>query len=151
MNAPPPRIVIERVAPEIDAGRHPIKRTVGESVVVSADVFAEGHDRVVAILRSRRQSDEEWQEVPMRQLPNHRWEAAFTVEYDDEGRGAVRYALAALKNVGAQAVDALVAERHADGPYGSLGDLAARLDGRVLNKRLLESLAAAIGRNADGE
>jgi starch synthase (maltosyl-transferring) len=80
MNAPPPRIVIERVAPEIDAGRHPIKRTVGESVVVSADVFAEGHDRVVAILRSRRQSDEEWQEVPMRQLPNHRWEAAFTVE-----------------------------------------------------------------------
>jgi len=70
-------------------------------------------------------------------------EAAFTVEYDDEGRGAVRYALAALKNVGAQAVDALVAERHADGPYGSLGDLAARLDGRVLNKRLLESLAAA--------
>src|SRR5689334_6582410 len=40
----PPRVIIEAVEPEIDHGRFPIKRTVGEEVVVSADAFAEGHD-----------------------------------------------------------------------------------------------------------
>lgn len=80
MTAPPPRIVIERVAPEIDAGRHPIKRTVGESVTVSAAIFAEGHDRLAAVLRFRQRGDADWQEVPMRLLPDGRREAAFTVE-----------------------------------------------------------------------
>jgi len=47
------RVVIENLAPEIDAGRFPIKRTVGESVVVTADIFADGHDVVVAVLRDR--------------------------------------------------------------------------------------------------
>jgi starch synthase (maltosyl-transferring) len=68
------------VAPEIDAGRHPIKRTVGESVTVSADVFAEGHDRLAAVVRFRRRGDGDWREVPMRHLPHGRWQAAFTVE-----------------------------------------------------------------------
>lgn len=80
MSPLPPRIVIERVAPEIDAGRHPIKRAVGEKVTVSADVFAEGHDRLAAIVRFRRRDDGDWQEVAMRPLPSGRWEAAFTVE-----------------------------------------------------------------------
>ena len=43
-SAAPSRVVIEGVRPEIDCGRFPIKRTVGEEVVVSADIFAEGHD-----------------------------------------------------------------------------------------------------------
>jgi starch synthase (maltosyl-transferring) len=79
MNAPP-RIVIERVTPEIDAGRHPIKRTVGESVTVSAAIFAEGHDRLTARVLSRRRGDGDWQEVPMHPLPSGRWEGAFTVQ-----------------------------------------------------------------------
>jgi starch synthase (maltosyl-transferring) len=79
MDAPPPRIVIERVVPEIDAGRHPIKRIVGQSVTVSAAIFAEGHDRLAAMLLFRRRGDERWQEVPMRLLPNDRREAAFKV------------------------------------------------------------------------
>ena len=44
------RVVIEAVHPEIDCGRFPIKRTVGEEVVVTADVHADGHDVVVAAL-----------------------------------------------------------------------------------------------------
>ncbi|HEX2227522.1 MAG TPA: maltotransferase domain-containing protein, partial [Candidatus Binatia bacterium] len=38
------RVVIEAVTPEIDHGRFPAKRTVGDKVVVEADVFADGHD-----------------------------------------------------------------------------------------------------------
>ena len=64
--------------------------------------------------------------------------ADFSVEDD-----AVRYALGALKGVGEKAMDALVAEREANGPFTSLEDFAARVDPRLLNRRQLESLAAA--------
>ncbi|MBK1663298.1 DNA polymerase III subunit alpha [Rhodospirillum rubrum] len=57
--------------------------------------------------------------------------------------GAVRYALGAVKNVGAAAMDALVAEREARGPFKDLADFARRLDGKVINKRLLENLIKA--------
>jgi len=64
--------------------------------------------------------------------------AHFTVEND-----AVRYALGALKGVGEKAMDALVQERERGGPFSSLEDFAARIDPRLLNRRQLESLAAA--------
>jgi hypothetical protein len=47
------RVVVEQIAPEIDAGRFPIKRTIGETVDVAADVFADGHEVLVAVLRDR--------------------------------------------------------------------------------------------------
>src|SRR5439155_21248413 len=47
------RVVVERIRPDIDSGRFPIKRTVGESVDVSATIFADGHDVIVAVLRDR--------------------------------------------------------------------------------------------------
>jgi starch synthase (maltosyl-transferring) len=46
-------VIIEHVRPEIDGGRFPIKRTVGERLDVTADVFADGHDVVAAVLRDR--------------------------------------------------------------------------------------------------
>jgi DNA polymerase-3 subunit alpha len=57
--------------------------------------------------------------------------------------GAVRYALGALKGVGEKAMEQLVEERRANGPFKSLDDLADRIDPRLLNRRQLESLAAA--------
>ena len=66
----------------------------------------------------------------------------FLVEDGPSGAG-VRYALAAIKGVGAAATEALVAERAARGPFRDLFDLMARVGGRVLNKRALESLARA--------
>jgi DNA polymerase-3 subunit alpha len=57
--------------------------------------------------------------------------------------GAIRYSLAALKNIGAAAVSTIVAERAERGPYTSLADFAARLNPKALNKRGLETLAAA--------
>ena len=44
------RVVIEGVTPEIDCGRFPIKRVVGDMVRVEANVFADGHDQVACRL-----------------------------------------------------------------------------------------------------
>ena len=73
------RVVIEAVAPEIDGGRFPIKRTRGESVQVEADVLVDGHDVISAILLFRRAQDELWRETPMTPLVNDRWRGGFAV------------------------------------------------------------------------
>src|SRR5438128_1963742 len=64
------RVVIDNVRPRVDEGRVPIKRTVGESVEVIADIFADGHDVVVAVLQYRHQpqiptESQEWRESPL--------------------------------------------------------------------------------------
>ena len=69
--------------------------------------------------------------------------ATFTVETGAAGEGAVRYALGAIRNVGAQAMQALADERAANGPFRDLFDFVGRVDPRVINKRQLENLAAA--------
>jgi starch synthase (maltosyl-transferring) len=72
------RVVIEQVSPEIDCGRFAIKRVVGETVVVEANVFADGHDQVACqILHS--QDNEKFQSSPMKPLGNDRWRGEFTV------------------------------------------------------------------------
>jgi starch synthase (maltosyl-transferring) len=73
------RVVIEGVKPEIDAGRFPIKRTVGEKVVVEADIFADGHDAIACVLGYRKADASEWDEVPMQPLTNDRWRGEFQV------------------------------------------------------------------------
>ncbi|MCL4854035.1 MAG: DUF3416 domain-containing protein, partial [Bryobacteraceae bacterium] len=74
------RVVIEGVSPEIDAGRFPVKRTVGESVTIEADIFTDGHDALAAVLLYRKEEDETWTEVPMSFLLNDRWSAQFQVD-----------------------------------------------------------------------
>src|SRR5215472_1914079 len=75
------RVVIENVSPEIDGGRFPVKRTLGELVVVEADVFADGHDELGCVIRWRAAGDvERWCEAPMRPLVNDRWRGEFGVE-----------------------------------------------------------------------
>ena len=74
----PSRVVIERMQPQIDDGRFPVKRTVGEALVVSADVFADGHDRLAGVLQYRH-CHGDWREVPLTSLGNDSWGASFTV------------------------------------------------------------------------
>jgi starch synthase (maltosyl-transferring) len=76
----PARVIIESVSPQVDGGRFAIKRVVGEEVVVSADIFADGHDVIVAFLRHRPVGTTEWAEVPMSCAGNDRWTGRFTVE-----------------------------------------------------------------------
>ncbi|HUF15481.1 MAG TPA: alpha-1,4-glucan--maltose-1-phosphate maltosyltransferase [Acidimicrobiia bacterium] len=72
------RVVIESVTPQVDGGRFPSKSTLGDPVTVSANVFADGHDAVSAVLRYRPARARRWAEVPMDFLGNDRWEARFT-------------------------------------------------------------------------
>ena len=85
-NAPPfaglegrRRVVIANVSPEIEAGRFAIKRTAGETVTVEADVFADGHDLLAAVLLYRRDNEATWSESPMEPLGNDRWKGRFPV------------------------------------------------------------------------
>ena len=68
--------------------------------------------------------------------------ADFWVEATPDGL-AVRYALAALKNVGAAAMEGLVAERRKTGLFADIADFARRLDGRAINRRQMENLVRA--------
>jgi starch synthase (maltosyl-transferring) len=74
------RVVIENLKPEIDGGRFPIKRVIGERVVVTADIFTDGHDSISARLLYRGPKDQEWKETPMRFVENDGWEGEFAVE-----------------------------------------------------------------------
>jgi len=73
------RVVIAGVQPEIDDGCFPIKRTVGEKVVVEADIFADGHDALAATLLYRHEADKEWTQVPLQPVVNDRWRGEFLV------------------------------------------------------------------------
>lgn len=73
------RVIIEGVEPEIYAGHYPIKRVIGEPVVVEADAYCDGHDQIRVMLRYRKEGASEWMELPMSPLVNDRWQAQFTV------------------------------------------------------------------------
>ena len=74
------RAVVQAVRPCVDCGRFPAKRIQGDTVEVTADVFADGHDRVAAVLRHRHERDRRWRETPMAALGNDRWAAAFPAD-----------------------------------------------------------------------
>lgn len=75
MRVHPPTVVIENVSPLIEGGRYPVKRTVGEDLLVEADIFKDGHDVISAVLKWRKNGDTEWHETPMQAIPNgnDRW------------------------------------------------------------------------------
>lgn len=72
-------MVIENVQPEIDSGRFPIKRVIGQSVEVEADAFTDSHDALACLLRYRHASETGWHEVAMTPLINDRWRASFPI------------------------------------------------------------------------
>ncbi|MBS0471380.1 MAG: DNA polymerase III subunit alpha [Proteobacteria bacterium] len=85
---------------------------------------------------------QEAQRLNIRVLPPdvNRSIAVFSCDAD---KGIIYYALAAVKGVGRQAMDHVVAERDAGGPFQSLADFARRIDPKLVNKRAFESLARA--------
>lgn len=75
----PKRVVIEGITPEVDGGRFPAKRTVGDMVRVEADIFTDGHDAIAASLLAHREGSDKWVEIPMKPLVNDRWTGTFRV------------------------------------------------------------------------
>jgi starch synthase (maltosyl-transferring) len=71
------RVVIENITPQVDCGQFPVKRVVGEAVLVEADAFADGHDLVSCQLLYRSERETNWTEISMAALPDDRWSARF--------------------------------------------------------------------------
>jgi starch synthase (maltosyl-transferring) len=71
------RVVVGGVSPSVEGGRYPVKRIVGEPVVVEADLLVDGHDKLAGALLVRRRGDAAWRETPLQPLENDRWRAAF--------------------------------------------------------------------------
>ncbi|HEY3886023.1 MAG TPA: maltotransferase domain-containing protein, partial [Vicinamibacterales bacterium] len=142
------RVVIEAVTPQVDDGRFPVKRTPGEHVVVEADVFADGHDAVAAVVLWRLCGARTWSEAPMRLVENDRWQGTFHIERDvdyeyaieawidrfESWRQALSKKIAADQDVASELLEGA-------GMVGAAAKRAARIDRDALRKA-----AAALGR-----
>ena len=73
------RVVITHVTPEVDNGRFAVKRAIGETVTVEADLFLDGHDELSCEVQYASPGSSEWAAAPMQPLGNDRWSAAFSV------------------------------------------------------------------------
>ncbi len=136
------RAIIERVLPEIDGGRFPVKRTPGEAVLVTADIFTDGHDRLAAVLRYRdtdngRAAHATWREAPMALVDNDRWEGRFVVE----AVGRWEYTLDAW-------VDRFASwQLELSKKFGAGQDVTSELlEGAVLIRRTAETIEPTAGR-----
>jgi starch synthase (maltosyl-transferring) len=85
------RVIIENIQPQVDNGRYPAKRTVGERVDITADIFADGHDHLRAEARYRAGKTGAWKSIAMCDIGNDRWQASFYVT----GTGMYYFALSA--------------------------------------------------------
>jgi starch synthase (maltosyl-transferring) len=74
------RVVIEEIQPQVDCGRYPARRILGDCVEVSAAIFCDGHDHVAARVLYKADSDGQWQSAAMTALPNDLWHGSFTVD-----------------------------------------------------------------------
>jgi starch synthase (maltosyl-transferring) len=79
-NEPPARIQIQRITPQVDCGRYAVKRTTGDRVEVTADIFRDGHEQLGAAIRFKPAGATRWQEAPLVALGNDRWSGSFAVD-----------------------------------------------------------------------
>jgi starch synthase (maltosyl-transferring) len=85
------RAFIEQVRPAVDCGRAPVKRTLGETIDVQADVLVEGHEQIACALLHARHGSTSWTTVPMTPLGDDSWAASFV----PDALGRHRYTVAA--------------------------------------------------------
>jgi starch synthase (maltosyl-transferring) len=71
------RIVVEGVSPEVDCGRIPVKRIVGEPVIVEADIFTDGHDLVAGDILYCWEAEKVWRRTPMKLVGPDHWRGVF--------------------------------------------------------------------------
>lgn len=133
-----PRVVVEHVRPEVDGGRFPVKREVGDVVEVEADVFADGHVEVACELRWRHESEGSWCQAPMVPLGNDRWRSVFELTKTGAYRFDIR---AAVDEYGTWL-------RQAAAKAAAGQDLSVEL---LVGAELLEAVSARPPRNRSGD
>ena len=74
------RVIIEEISPEVDGGRYPAKRVLGDTVAVTAAIFGDGHDHLGARLLYRRDDEKAWRYAPFTELGNDLWQAEFAAD-----------------------------------------------------------------------
>jgi starch synthase (maltosyl-transferring) len=74
------RVVIEEIKPQVDCGRYPAKRILGDAVTITAAVFGDGHDHVSGRLLYQHSSETDWRSTPLVPQTNDLWSATFTVD-----------------------------------------------------------------------
>lgn len=74
------RVIIENVQPVVEGGLYPAKRTVGETVQVTAAIFGDGHDHLRASLLFKKKGTAKWHTKEMLPAYNDEWTASFVVE-----------------------------------------------------------------------
>jgi starch synthase (maltosyl-transferring) len=74
------RTIIEEVTPQVDNGRYPVKRILGDTVTVTCAAFADGHDHVAARILYRPGGDKRWRIVTMTPGDNDLWTATFIAD-----------------------------------------------------------------------
>ncbi|MFL5761604.1 MAG: alpha-1,4-glucan--maltose-1-phosphate maltosyltransferase [Thermomicrobiales bacterium] len=105
----PAGLVILDVWPQIDCGRYPVKREVGDLLEVWADILKEGHDKIAAMLKVRRVGASEWTEVEMTHVGSDRWTASYTLTEN----ARCEYTIEAFPDPYATFVDELAKKRAA--------------------------------------
>lgn len=75
------RVIITNVQPQVQQGQFPAKVTINQPVVISADVFTDGHDDVSVRLVYKQKNDKKWMETSMVLMNNDHWEATFTPDH----------------------------------------------------------------------
>jgi starch synthase (maltosyl-transferring) len=74
------RVIIEAIQPQVDCGRYPARRILGDKVDISAAIFSDGHDHVAARLLYKPLGEADWRTAPMLALPNDLWSSSFIVD-----------------------------------------------------------------------
>ena len=131
------RIAIEGVTPQIDGGRFPVKRVEGEPLVVEADVFSDGHDKIAAAVVYGSGPKEDWAETPLIFVENDRWSA----EISFDKPGPYRYGVIAWRDLYATWRDEATKKRDA----GVLTDL------ELIEARELVEKAQGSGRGSKAQ
>jgi starch synthase (maltosyl-transferring) len=146
VNIDAPRIAIESITPQVDAGQFPVRRILGDVVRVEVDLLADGHDKIAGEILFRTPGSTRIQAKPLALIGNDRWFGEFPVEQI----GRHKFKIAAWKDNYASFVDELTKKHRAGLPihlefeegmaliHETLRHAAARL------KPLLKGLVAVL-------
>ena len=106
------RIAIEAISPKVDEGQFPVRRSIGEMVEVTADLIADGHDKLAAEVLWRAVDEKDFSSAPMALVNNDRWAGEF--QLDRLGRYV--FAIQAWKDAYASFVDEVTKKHKAGVP-----------------------------------